>query len=123
MQYPTCILNATDHDKLYTETRLISIHDMEYYLWVSISSNIAKYYKLYEVEEVGTNTKAICIKDVVTHESNRPWYRFDSMFLNRDPGQHVYCMKMVNTQNNNTYNQYFSYILQKEDTDKPYVYV
>ena len=90
---------------------------------MSIPSNIAKYYKLYEAEEVGINTKDICIKDVVTHECNRPWYRFDSMFLNRDPGQHVYCMKMVNTQNNNTYNQYFSYILQKEDTDKPYVYM
>ena len=121
---PVFSLNAVLHNDLASNTKLFSIHDMEYYLWVKVDPDIAKNFKFYEFDEVDSTKKYdLTIADFCAHEENRIWYQFNSMMLNRDPGQHVYRMHMVNLLTNNTISLYFSYIVQREDTKKPYIYM
>lgn len=121
---PVFSLDAVLHQDLYKATKTFSIHDMEYYLWVKVDPEIAKYYKFYEFDEVDSKkVYDIHIFDFVAHEQNRIWYKFNSMVLNRDPGQHVYRMHMVNLIDGTTISLYFSYIVQREDVYKPYIYM
>lgn len=122
--FPVFHLDAVLHQDLYKATKIFSIHDMEYFLWIRVDSEIAKYYKFYELDEVDeTKQYNLSIPNFCDHQSGRIWYRFNSMMLNRTPGQHVYRMHMVNIVDGNTISLYFSYIVQREDVDKPYVYM
>ena len=123
-EFPVFSLDAVLHKDLASATKLFSIHDMEYYLWVRIDPLIAQNYSFYEFDEVDSVKKYdINMQDFCSHEENRIWFRFNSMVLNRDPGQHVYRMHMVNRQNETTISLYFSYIVQREDVKKPYKYL
>lgn len=124
MKPPIFSLDAVIHRDLYKATPYISIHDMEYYLWVRVDPEIARGYSLYGLDEVDSEKKYdLNLEDFCSHEPNRPWYKFNSMLLNRDPGKHVYRMHFVNTLDDNTTSLYFSYHVQREDTEKPYVYM
>jgi len=121
---PVFSLEAVPHTELALNTKIFNIHDMEYYLWVRVDPSFAKTYRLYEFDEVDLEKDiSFEIKDICQHESGRIWYRFNSMLLDRTPGQHVYRMHMINTITNVTISLYFSYIVQREDTDKPYIYM
>lgn len=121
---PVFSLDAVQHKDLYTATKIVNIHDFEYYLWVRVDPEISKYYGFYQLDEVGTDVKFdINLSDICSHEPGRIWYRFTSLMLNTKPGQHVYRMHMVNTQSENTISLYFSYIIQREDPEKPYIYM
>lgn len=121
---PVFSLKAVLHKDLYKETKLFSIHDMEYFLWVKVDPLIARDYKFYEFDEVDSKKKYdLSIQDFCSHDNHRVWFKFNSMLLNRDPGQHVYRMHFVNIKNESTISLYFSYIVQREDVDKPYIYM
>ena len=117
-------LDAVPHKQLPSRTRIFSIHDMEYYLWIRVNPEIAKNYTLYGLDEVGSTKKYdINLGDICYHETNRIWYRLNSMMLNRNSGQHVYRMHFVNRQTESTISLYFSYIVQTENPEKPYLYM
>ena len=121
---PVFSLDAVTHTELALHTKIVNIHDMEHYLWVRVDPVLVKTYTLYGFDEVDLEKDVhLDIDTICQHESGRIWYRFDSELLNRSPGQHVYRMHMVNTFTDVTISLYFSYIIQREDTDKPYVYM
>lgn len=117
-------LDAVPHKELPFYTKLFSIHDMEYYLWIKVQPSIAKEYRLYQIDEVGSkNVFDLSIPDICSHELGRVWFKFNSMYLNRDAGQHVYRMHFVHMRDDHTISLYFSYIVQTEVVDKSYVYM
>lgn len=121
---PVFSLDAVLHENLASYTKVFSIHDMEYFLWIKVSPEIAKHYRLYQIDEVGLENKFdFNTGDAVSHETGRIWYKINSMYLDRSAGQHVYRMHFVNIENETTISLYFSYIVQREDTDKSYVYM
>ena len=122
---PVFTLNAVDHKDLAEHTEIFSIHDMEYYLWIQVDPHIAKNYRLYQIDEVGKKIKLdLNMRDFLQHEPGRIWYKINSMFLNRDVGQHVYRMHFVCVNGEPiTHSLYFSYIVQREDVDRPYIYM
>lgn len=123
-QYPVFSLDAVLRKDLAFATKLFNIHDMEYFLWIKVDPTIAKVYTLYQLDEVDSTEKFdIDLKEICSHEPGRIWYKFNSIMLNRKPGQHVYRMHMVNKENETTISLYFSYIVQREDTKKTYVYM
>ncbi len=124
MEHPVFSLDAVLRTDLARVTKVINIHDMEYYLWVKVSPEIAKDYQLYELDEVDSKKKYdINVSDTCSHEPGRTWYKFNSMMLNRFAGQHIYRMHMVNITDSTTISLYFSYIVQREDTEKSYIYM
>ena len=124
MQHPVFSLDAVLRKDLGSATKVFSIHDMEYFLWIRVSPEIAKDYRLYELDEVDLCKKYdLDLPDMCNHEPGRIWYSLNSMLLNRDPGQHVYRMHMVNNIDNTTTSLYFAYVVQREDTEKSYIYM
>lgn len=117
-------LDAVLHKDLPSKTKIFSIHDMEYYLWVKVSPEIAKHYSLYQIDEVAKEVNLdLSIPDVCFHEPNNMWFKINSMYLNRDAGQHVYRMHFVHDKDEHTISLFFSYIVQKEQVKKPYIYM
>ena len=117
-------LDAVLHKDLSSSTKIFSIHDMEYYLWVKVSPEIAKHYSLYQIDEVSVNTNLdLSIPDICVHEPDNMWFRINSMYLNRVAGQHVYRMHFVHDIDKHTISLFFSYIVQTEHVEKPYIYM
>lgn len=122
-EYPVFSLDAVLRKDLSSHTKLFRIEDMEYFLWVKVDPEIARSYRFYELDEVDGNKKDINIADICSHEPNRIWYKFNSMLLNREQGLHTYRMHMVNKYNETTISLYFSYVVQRTDVNKEYVYM
>ena len=124
MQQPVFTLNAVLHKGLPSSTKIFSIHDMEYFLWVKVDPNIARNYTLYQIDKVDFKSKIdLDVEKLVTHEPNNIWFKVNSMYLDRKAGQHVYRMHFVHKIDEHTVSLFFSYIVQTEYTTRPYDYM
>ena len=122
MDYPVFSLNAVTKNDIAANTKVFNIQDFEYYLWVRVPVEINRVFKFYQLDEF-EGKQNINIRDICEHLPGRVWYKFNSHMLNRNPGLHNYCMRMVNREDSTTITLYFGYVVQRSDTDKPYVYM
>lgn len=53
----------------------------------------------------------------------RPWIEIESRVLNTKPGLHIYMLKWINKITLDTHLQYFSYSIQTDKPEKPYIYM
>lgn len=118
-------LNAVLRDQLSVNTKVFNIHDVEYYLWIYVDPIYSRDYRLYQIDEVDTSEKFdLSIPDIVLHDAGRPWYRLNSTYLKRDSGKHIYRMHFVCVRDSGVVTSlYFSYIIQRNDVERPYIYM
>lgn len=120
---PVFKLHAGPKRTLPNYTQVINLDEFEYYLWVDVPTDIYRNkFVLSDIFEVGERITPVCILQFV-QIFNNIWYKIDSRGLNKSIGQHVYCMKMVNTLSNNVVSVFFSYIIQSDRPDRPYIYI
>lgn len=122
-EYPVFSLDAVCHKDRALASRVFSISEVDYYLYVKIPPRIARAYELYQVHEIREKEEFVCHRDLWIHEPGRIWYKFRFHMLNKDVGLHVYRLGMVNTCTGDTMHLFFSYTIQNSDPDKPYVYM
>lgn len=123
-QQPVFMLNAVLHKDLPSSTRVFSIYDIEYFLWVKVAPNIAKHFSLYQIDEVGLNPKMnLDLSEMCHHDTMNIWFKLTSSYLNRNAGQHVYRMHFVHKKDGHTISLFFSYVVQTEYLERPYDYM
>jgi hypothetical protein len=108
-------------------TKVININDLNYDIWLKIPEDVNRYYTLFDVDAdidklVEPNTKSNILENI-QKELGKPWLRINSTTLNKKPGQHIYKFSFINTENDDILFLYFSYILQHDNPDKPYIYM
>ncbi len=104
-------------------TEVISKYMFEFYLYVRVPDVIMRNkFVLTDLEEIGEHENYVCPIKYVEFIGG-PWYRITSSALNVHPGQHIYRMHMVNTVTDDVTSVLFSYILQDDHPDKPYIYM
>lgn len=118
-------LQAGPYALLPMNRKVFSTNEEEYYLPVSVPTNICENYKLYEVDEVDSESKDAHLLefDFINYDDGHPWFDFVFAALNQEPGCHTYRMKFVNTVTNLTTSIYFGYIIQDSNPEKPYIYM
>lgn len=117
-------LDAVLHEDLPSYTRIISKYDFRYYLWVKVSPAIAKYYSLYQLDEVSIHREYdLNLLEICKHDLGSPWFRLNTKRLDTSVGQHVYRMQFVHKFDQHTTSLFFSYIVQTECVEKPYIYM
>lgn len=122
-EFPAFRLNAVPHHDIASASKVFSLQEFEYYLFVKVDEKFAKVYELYQVDEIVDGAEFICNCHLWEHEPYRPWYKFTSHKLNRDPGYHIYRLSFVNTYNNDTCQLYIAYVVQSNNPEKPYMYM
>lgn len=53
----------------------------------------------------------------------RPWIEIESKVLDTKPGLHIYMLKWINKVTLDVHLQYFSYSIQTDNPEKPYIYM
>ena len=61
--------------------------------------------------------------DFVTRDENRPWIDIQSSILDTTAGQHTYRMTFAKEDVKLTATCWFSYIIQDNEPEKPYIYM
>lgn len=123
MGYNVCKLIACNYNELPSNTPVINRNEVEYVTWIKIPADFGRDFILYEVNEIVPENKEVEFLNVIEQQCCKPWLKATSSELNLEPGHHVYKISFVNRFTNDTSSLYFSYIIQDDDPDKPYVYM
>ncbi len=104
----------------------INKSQLEYYMWLELPHELAKYLSLYEITEIKSNidSKELDFKEKLKHEHRRPWICAESILFNTDAGYHMYKFSFWDSKINDIVLLYFSYRIQTDNPNKSsYVYM
>ena len=122
LTYPKSLV-ASSHENIARNCKVFNINELDYFLWVKIEPPLSSSYYLYKIEEVKQDgLHEVMFKNMFVRESPT-WMKIAKDYLNLDIGQHAYKMSFVNTETDILVSLYFSYIIQNDNPDKPYVYM
>lgn len=118
-------LIASTHKDIGRNNKVFNLAELEYFLYVQLEPPLSTVWYMYKVEEKqkdGTLKELAPFQDAVERESPT-WLKFRTDFLNKEIGLHVYKLTFVDTITNTLVTLWFSYTIQSDNPDKPYVYM
>ena len=105
---------------------VVNVNELEYFTWIELPHDIAKFLSLYNIQEFNTPTGPVNVDYVgkLTRDCLRPWLRIESSLLNVECGFHMYKLQFIDTRTGDTFSLYFAYNLQNDNPDKTsYIYM
>lgn len=116
-------LTACSYEEISQHTILFNLNQVEYWTWIQLPKGVLHDYELYEVNEFYPNNGEADWLHLVVRENCRPWLKICRDMLNLSIGKHIYQLKFVNRYTNDTVTYYFSYIIQNDNPERPYIYM
>lgn len=118
------IITASIHKNIPAHTPVFNLYQLEYYMWIDVPDESAQCTKLYELNEISpTGKTSIPLTENLDHDYNRSLFRLKTDVLNLSSGFHMYEMKFIRNATDEIFSLYFSYIIQQDNPDKPYIYM
>ena len=118
-------LVATKHDDMFRYRKVFNLTEIDYYLYVKLEPPLASIWYLYKVEEKmkdGSLVELPISSGEVVRQSPT-WLKFQTNFIDTSVGLHVYKLTFVHTITNVVATLWFSYTIQNDNPDKPYIYM
>lgn len=118
-------LTAAQHRDIAKYRKVFNLDELEYYMYVKLDPPLSNEYFLNSVEEKledGTLREIAHFRDVVQRESPT-WLKIKTDFMDKRIGLHVYKLTFADTVTNVVSSLWFSYRIQSDNPDKPYVYM
>ena len=116
-------LTACTYKDLAKHSKVININELEYYLWVYLNPEQVREAFFLQGQEVNPKGKPIITFCDTFVRPSTSWIRIKTDDLNKSVGLHIYKFSFVNPKTDDTFSLYMNYIIQREDVDKPYVYI
>lgn len=120
--YPVQVLEAVPKIDISKYSKLINKDEFDYYIYIKVPSEYIHNYVLTDVNKLGEHPGKVCLIKYVDYLGG-PWYRIHSDVLDKKVGYSRYQLKFVEKHDNTISSLYFSYILQDDHPDKPYLYM
>lgn len=120
---PVFKLDAVPYKHASSFSRVFSISEVEYFLFVEVPVDVAKRFELCQVSEVSDEVVAISDEDLWEHDPFRKWYKFRTDKLNLDTGYHMYRLLFMSRHADDTCTLYISYVIQNNKPEQPYNYM
>lgn len=122
MEYNVQKIVASRPEDVPKNTIIINKNQLEDVMHVYISPELARDFKMFEIHELTDfGLVEISLSDNVKMVRN--WVDIKMSALNVKSGQHSYRISLFNKCEKITLSVYFSYIVQDDNPDKPYVYM
>lgn len=116
-----CVVQACDFDDLYKYGKTFNLQNFGPELHVKLVQNIYRDFRLYNIYNVDTCDEIS--KYFHREETMHPWVDIAVDLLDLSIGLHTYKIEFVNSITGDVYYQYFSYTIQDDSPDKPYIYM
>lgn len=111
------------HSEFRQYTRIINADDLEYFIWLKIPADISNRCELFQIDEILPNKQEIDYTIFTERECGKPWIKVITEGLNQSIGQHIYKFSFIDRNTDEIDVLYFSYIIQNNNPDKPYIYM
>jgi hypothetical protein len=113
------VFSIYNYSDAQTHQKTLNKNQLENYTWIRLPDPQSLYLSLLDFRELNTDTN---IADTVTMETGHPWIRVETSNLNTECGYHSYKLKFTDSRLNDDVSYYFSYTIQDDNPDKPYIY-
>lgn len=125
MTIPVFSLEASVYPNLTDKCKIINKSISEYFLWIKLPACLVRDAELYQVGEVLQKSTPKCLdwQGFIVRDENHPWLRVAFGILNQSVGMHSYKLCFINKYTDDTFSLYFSYVMQDDEPDKPYLYM
>lgn len=116
-------VNSCAYKQLSSNTPVFNINQVEYELHVHLDGELCRLLELFQLDEVTqSGLNEIQVLGFVDRDCTC-WLSIKTEILNKDVGQHIYKLSFVDKVTNDIVPLYFSYIIQDDNPEKPYLYM
>lgn len=122
MMYPVNTIDATSYDCIPSHVKLFNLQSIDELLWVSLPAEAGRACMLVGLQQTLPTDLIYDIDDSSLVKENT-WLCIPWELLDLDPGQHIYKIMLKDKFNTQTFALFFSYMIQTNAPDRPYVYI
>ena len=122
MNYPTFYLDAGTRSQLARINKIISKKSLDPILWVKLPDVIFQDFHIESISDV-TNEETYVDSEYYQRDDWRPWIHISLEGLDTEVGYHIYKIVLASLDNLVRANLFFSYRIQDDDADTPYIYM
>ena len=124
LEFPVCRIESCAFNDLPKHTPLWNSKTVEEHIWVHVHPEITQSAEVCGLQRVeDKNLREVDYTGHMVQEACKPWFCIDKEILSMTPGLHIYKMQFVTTITPLPFSVYFSYIIQEDDPEKPYIYM
>lgn len=117
------VIEAVSYEKAIQNSKVYNRSQLEYHLWINLNPEQVREAYFVEAAEIGPDAdNSKIFGDTFIRESTC-WIRANTPYLNHKIGKHVYKLSFVDRFTDTDFSLYFSYIIQDDCPEKPYVYI
>lgn len=121
-EHPEVVMNLCIYKDISKYTQVFNKNALEYITWINIPTELCHIHRLFQVDQILPNTGELDISSM-EQQCHKPWIKVPTDALDTSIGQHIYKMSFINTSSNDILSMYFSYIIQSDNPDTPYIYM
>ena len=118
----TTIIQSSQLSDIPLHTKIYNSKDFSEIVCVKLPPQMPRSMELAEIYNLNSQ-EDVDYTDQVTRDEHRPWIDISSSILDLTPGQHTYRMTFKNIGGRLNATCWFSYIIQENDPEKPYIYM
>ena len=118
----TTVIQSSKLSDLPLHTVIYNSKDFSEVVCVKLPPQMPRDMQLIEIYNLNSS-EDLDFTDFVTRDENRPWIDIQSSILDTTAGQHTYRMTFAKEDVKLTATCWFSYIIQDNNPEKPYIYM
>ena len=118
----TTVIQSSKLSEINLHTVLYNAKDFSDIVCVKLPPEFPRDMQLTEIYNLNAS-EDIDYSDYVTRDENKPWIDIQSSILDVTAGQHTYRMTFSRLGDKLSATCWFSYIIQDNDPEKPYIYM
>ena len=118
----TTVIQSSKLSEIPLHTVIYNAKDFSEVVCVKLPPQMPRDMQLIEIYNLNSS-EDLDFTDFVTRNENRPWVDIQSSILDTTAGQHTYRMTFAKEEIKLTATCWFSYIIQDNNPEKPYIYM
>ena len=118
----TTVIQSSQLSDLPLNTKIYNSKDFSEIVCIKLPPQMPRDMDLTEIYNLNAS-EDVDFADQVTRDEHRPWIDISSTILDQTPGQHIYRMTFQKEDCKLKANCWFSYIIQENNPEKPYIYM
>ena len=117
-------LTASNYNDIAKHSKVVNVNELDYFLWVYLNpEDVRDAYFLSACEVIKPGQDAVTTFTDTFERKSTSWIQIKTDFINKKTGLHIYKLNFVNYTNDVTFSLYASYTIQRDDEEKPYIYM
>lgn len=126
VEFPVHMLDACKYSETPSNLILFNSKELNDYLWIRLPKLFTRLFDVVDISEmISEETKSI--EDLSEVFKENIWVKIPVNILNVSIGMHIYSITLQRKEcyqyEENRFVLYFSYMIQDDNPDKPYVYM